>query len=100
MSKWFNITIVVLIVFWLSLVSLTQRKLTAVAHVHSVIIMQHEVDLTGMKMRMQPPMTQARRTPQVAPSAPPMPRQRRRPVAGTSEFGSPRIELTAAPRCW
>lgn len=100
MSKWFGITVVVLLVFWLSLLSLTQRRLTAVSHTHSVIIMQHEVDLTGIKMRMQPPMIQPRPRPQVAPSAPPMPRQRRRLAAGTSEFGSPRIELTAALRCW
>ena len=94
MSKWFSITMVVLIVFWLSLLSLTQLRLTAVTRTQSVIIMQHEVDLTGIKMHMQPPRIQARPTPQVAPSAPPLPRQRRRLVAGASEFDSRDVELT------
>ena len=100
MSKWFSITIVVLIVFWLSLLSLTQYRLATAMHKYNVIIMEHESDLARIKMRMLPPRIQARPTPQVAPSAPSLPRQRRRLVADTSEFGSPRIEFTAAPRCW
>jgi len=100
MSKWFSFTIVVLIVFWLSLLSLAELRLNAAMRKYNVIMMQHAVDLTTIKMRMQPPMIQARPTPQVAPSATLVPRQRRRLVASTSEFGSPRIELAAAPRCW
>lgn len=100
MSKWFGITVVVLLVFWLSLLSLTQRRLTAVSHTHSVIIMQHESDLARIKMSTRSPMIQAKPTPQVAPSAPPLPRQPRRLVAGTSEYGSSSKELAAVPRCW
>lgn len=100
MSKWFGITIVLLLVLWLSLLSLTQLNLDAAMRKFNMIIKQHEVDLFVIKMRMQPPMIKARSKPQVAPSEPPLPRHRRKLVAGTSESRSPGIQSTALPTCW
>lgn len=100
MSKGFVITMIVLLVLWLSLLSLTLHELLGVTHKNNVLILEHEVDLVGIKIRMRTPMIQAGPAPQVAPPMHPLPRRRRRLVAGTSEYGSPGIELTAAHRCW
>jgi hypothetical protein len=100
MSKWFGITIVVLLVFWLSLLSLAQLKLSSASHIYGVIIMQHEDDLSGIKLRMGRSMVQGKPTPQSASLAPPLPRQRRRPAGVASKFKSSGIELTPVHSCW
>jgi len=99
-SKWFGITIVVLLVFWLTVLSLAQLKLNAATHKHFKIIMQHEDDLLVIKLRMGQPMVQAKPKPQYAPTALPLPRQRRRPIAVASKSESPGLELTSVRRCW
>ena len=95
MSKEFVITAVALFVSWLSLMSFTQRKLIAATRNYSVIIVQHDVDLTAIKMRIKPLTVQTRPTPQFGSYAHPLPCQQRVLAASTSNFDSPDIELAA-----
>ncbi len=66
MSKWFGITVVVLLVFWLSVLSLTQRMLSAATHNSSLLIMQHEANLTAIRLHMTRPVAPARPASQFA----------------------------------
>lgn len=103
MSKWFGITVVVLLALWLSLLSLAQLKLNAATQTYGAIIREHENDLLGIKLRMvrmARPMVQAKPVPQFVRPGPPLARHRRRPGAVGSKSGSGGIELTPERRCW
>jgi len=99
MSKWFGITVVVLLAFWLTLVSIAQRTLSAASHAYGRLLVQHETDLAGIRSRLARQMVSAKPGPPVALPAPPL-RQQEGPTVVGSKPTSHGIELLPEHACW
>lgn len=87
MSKRFGITVVVLFVFWLTLVSLAQRKLSDAAHIYGRLIIQHDAELAGVQLRMARQRASAKPTSLITLPAPLLRQQEGRTVVGPKPLG-------------